>query len=45
VRVEKKLAEMGLVLPGPMRVPEGFKLKWRQVREVGTRAIIAGHAA
>ena len=44
VIVEAKLAEMGLVLPGPMRVPEGFVVKWRQVREVGTRAIIAGHA-
>lgn len=44
MRVEEKLAEMGLVLPAPMRVPEGFKVQWRQVRKIGTRAIVAGHA-
>jgi hypothetical protein len=34
---------MGLVLPAEMWVPEGFRVSWRQVRVVGTRAIIAGH--
>jgi hypothetical protein len=43
MRVEAKLAEMGLALPAQMRVPEGFHIKCRQVRVVGTRAIIAGH--
>lgn len=43
MRVETKLAEMGLALPAEMRVPEGFRVSWRQVRVVGTRAIIAGH--
>lgn len=43
MRVEAKLAEMGLLLPAQMRVPEGFRVTWRQVRVVGTRAIIAGH--
>ena len=42
--IEAKLAEMGLVLPAPMRAPDGFRVTWRQVRVVGTRAIIAGHA-
>jgi YjgF/chorismate_mutase-like, putative endoribonuclease len=43
MRVEAKLAEMGLALPAAMRVPEGFRVTWRQVRVAGTRAIIAGH--
>ena len=43
MRVEAKLAELGLDLPGPMSLPEGFRPLWRQVRVVGTRAIIAGH--
>jgi hypothetical protein len=43
VQIEAKLTEMGLVLPGEMRVPPGFRVKWRQVRLVGTRAVIAGH--
>lgn len=43
MRVEAKLAELGLDLPGPMWLPEGVRPLWRQVRVVGTRAIIAGH--
>jgi hypothetical protein len=43
MRIEAKLVEMGLALPAPMRVPEGFTVKWRQVRVSGNRAIIAGH--
>ena len=43
MRVETKLAEMGLALPAEMWVPEGFRVMWRQVRVVGNRAIIAGH--
>ena len=43
MRVEAKLSEMGLVLPEPMRAPPGFTIKWRQIRVVGTRAVIAGH--
>ena len=43
MRVEAKLAEMGLALPAEMWVPEGFRVMWRQVRVVGNRAIIAGH--
>ena len=42
-QIESKLAEMGLTLPAPMRLPPGAHLKWRQVRVVGNRAVIAGH--
>lgn len=44
MRIEGKLAGLGLVLPAPLRVPGDFSVKWRQVRTTGTRAIIAGHA-
>ena len=44
MRVEGKLADLGLVLPAPLLVPGDFAVKWRQVRAIGTRAIIAGHA-
>jgi hypothetical protein len=43
MHIESKLAQMGFVLPLEMKVPPGFVIKWRQVRVVGTRAIIAGH--
>jgi YjgF/chorismate_mutase-like putative endoribonuclease len=43
MRVEEKLAAMGLVLPAEMRAPPGLKIMWRQVRVAGSRAIIAGH--
>lgn len=43
MRVEAKLAQMGLALPAAMKPPPGFSVAWRQVRVMGTRAIIAGH--
>lgn len=43
MHVEAKLAELGLELPAPMRLPEGFSPLWRQVRVIGNRAVIAGH--
>jgi YjgF/chorismate_mutase-like putative endoribonuclease len=41
--VEKRLTAIGLALPGAMRFPPGLRANWRQVRVVGSRAIIAGH--
>jgi hypothetical protein len=43
VHVEAKLAELGLELPEPMWLPEGVRPLWRQVKVIGTRAVIAGH--
>ena len=34
---------MGLALPAPMRVPADVQAKWRQVRVIGNRVVIAGH--
>ena len=41
--VESRLAAMGLALPAPMRVPADVQAKWRQVRVIGNRVVIAGH--
>src|SRR5215213_2559503 len=43
--VEAKLEELGLVLPGPMKVPEGFRLPFAKVRIRGKHAYVAGHHA
>jgi enamine deaminase RidA (YjgF/YER057c/UK114 family) len=42
-RVESKLAQLGLVLPPPLKVPAGVVLPFEMVRLVGSRAVIAGH--
>lgn len=43
MRIETKLAKMGLVLPAEMLAPPEFRITWAQVRVVGSRVIIAGH--
>ena len=43
LKVEAKLEELGLVLPEPMRVPEGIRLPFAFVRIHGSRAYISGH--
>ncbi|CAA9462579.1 MAG: Bona fide RidA/YjgF/TdcF/RutC subgroup [uncultured Rubrobacteraceae bacterium] len=43
MRVEEKLKEMGLVLPGPPRIPEGVRLPFAWVRVRGDRAYVSGH--
>ena len=45
MRIEAKLAEMGLVLPEPVIVPEGMVLPFSFVRVRGNRAYISGHGA
>ena len=40
---EDRLAELGLVLPAPLRLPPGVTLPFPWVRVVGSRAIISGH--
>ena len=42
-KIEKKLAEMGLVLPPPVRVPPGVVLPFQFVRVSGHRAFVSGH--
>jgi enamine deaminase RidA (YjgF/YER057c/UK114 family) len=41
--VERRLSEMGLVLPEVMKVPTGVRLPFNWVRVVGKRATISGH--
>ena len=42
-KIEKRLAEMGLVLPPPVGVPPGVVLPFRFVRVSGHRAFVSGH--
>lgn len=42
--IENKLAELGLTLPEPIRLPEGVTLPFPWVRVYGDRAFVSGHA-
>ena len=41
--IEARLADLGLVLPAPVRAPGGVVLPFRFVRIVGRRAFVSGH--
>jgi hypothetical protein len=41
--IEKRLAERGLVLPPPVRLPPGVVLPFQFVRVSGRRAFVSGH--
>jgi enamine deaminase RidA (YjgF/YER057c/UK114 family) len=43
VLIENRLAELGLVLPEPMRLPPGVTLPFPWVRVRGKRAFVSGH--
>ncbi|MBL8377764.1 MAG: RidA family protein [Burkholderiales bacterium] len=40
---EKRLTELGIVLPAPLKLPPGVRLPFVPVRVVGRRAVISGH--
>ena len=42
-RIEERLARLGLVLPAPIKVPQGVVLPFQFVRIVGSRAFLSGH--
>lgn len=42
-RIQDRLAELGLVLPSPLKTPPGVVFPFEFVRVTGTRAFIAGH--
>ena len=42
--IEQKLADLGLVLPEPVRLPAGVELPFPWVRVHGDRAFVSGHA-
>lgn len=44
MKIEARLAALGLVLPQPVKVPTGLVLPFQFVRLVGSRAFISGHA-
>ncbi|WP_050931428.1 RidA family protein [Aestuariivita boseongensis] len=41
-KVEERLAERGLVLPAPLKIPEGMVLPFPEVNLRGDRAVISG---
>ena len=41
--IEKRLQELGIVLPQPLQLPPGVTLPFPWVRIVGTRALFSGH--
>src|SRR5919109_5315777 len=43
--VTERLEELGLALPGEMRLPPGVKIPFQWVRVSGNRALISGHGA
>jgi len=43
VKVEERLALLGLVLPPPVQAPPGVRLPFTPVRIVGERAFVSGH--
>ena len=43
MHIERRLAGMGLQLPGPMRLPPGVTLSFPWVRVHGGRALVSGH--
>jgi enamine deaminase RidA (YjgF/YER057c/UK114 family) len=44
-RVERKLEELRLVLPGEAQLPPGVEIPFRWVRARGNRAFVSGHGA
>ncbi len=43
--IESKLEALGLVLPGPIKLPPGMVLPFSWVRVLGDRAYVSGHVA
>jgi enamine deaminase RidA (YjgF/YER057c/UK114 family) len=43
MRIEARLAELGLVVPAAMQTPAGVRLPFTNVRVRGNRAFVAGH--
>jgi enamine deaminase RidA (YjgF/YER057c/UK114 family) len=44
MEIERRLAESGLTLPAPMRLPAGAELPFPWVRVYAGRAFVSGHA-
>jgi enamine deaminase RidA (YjgF/YER057c/UK114 family) len=45
MEIERRLDEMGMALPGPMKVPPGVQIPFAWVRVRGNRAFVSGHGA
>ena len=45
MKIEQRLAELGLQLPAPAPAPPGFKFSFAWVRLAGSQAFVSGHGA
>jgi enamine deaminase RidA (YjgF/YER057c/UK114 family) len=45
MEIERRLEELGLTLPAPMRLPPGVNIPFAWVRVRGDRAYVSGHGA
>jgi hypothetical protein len=45
MKIEQRLAELGLQLPPAAAAPPGFKFSFAWVRLAGSRALVSGHGA
>jgi enamine deaminase RidA (YjgF/YER057c/UK114 family) len=45
MQVEKRLAELGLVLPEETNLPAGIRISFSWIRVSGNRAFVSGHGA
>lgn len=43
MKTKQRLRELGIELPGPLRLPPGVVLPFPYVRIIGNRALISGH--
>lgn len=43
MQIERRIEELGLVLPQPAQVPPGVPIPFRWVRVAGNRAYVSGH--
>lgn len=45
MKIEKRLEELGLVLPEPIKIPAGVEISFSWVHTFGNRVYISGHGA
>lgn len=44
-KIEKRIEELGLVLPAPLQIPPGLKVPLVMIKVLGKRVVVSGHGA
>ncbi|MGI9222091.1 MAG: RidA family protein [Woeseiaceae bacterium] len=42
-KIEKRIDELGLVVPAPLQIPPGVDVPLAMIKVIGTRVIVSGH--